>query len=132
MAVGLAGVAGVLIAQNVETLSYRLFDIDLALALVALAYLGGVASISGAVVAGLLTAGGLVEHFLGVGSGKQGGSLVYGVALVLVCVVAPGGLAGIADGVRKRLGRLAAADRAPDEPVADAAVADRVAGGIAP
>ncbi len=90
VAVGLAGVAGVLIAQNVETLSYRLFDIDLALALVALAYLGGVASISGAVIAGLLTAGGLVEHFLGVGSGKQGGSLVYGVALVLVCVVGAG------------------------------------------
>ena len=81
VAVGLAGVAGVLVAQNVETLSYRLFDIDLALALVALAYLGGVASISGAVIAGLLTAGGLVEHVLGVGSGKQGGSLAYGVAL---------------------------------------------------
>ena len=57
VAVGLAGVAGVLVAQNVETLSYRLFDIDLALALVALAYLGGVASISGAVVAGLLDRG---------------------------------------------------------------------------
>jgi ABC-type branched-subunit amino acid transport system permease subunit len=132
VAVGLAGVAGVLVAQNVETLSYRLFDIDLALALVALAYLGGVASISGAVVAGLLTAGGLVEHFLGVGSGKQGGSLVYGVALVLVCVVAPGGLAGIADGLRKCLGRLARAGRTPDGPAADAVVGDRVADGIVP
>jgi ABC-type branched-subunit amino acid transport system permease subunit len=105
VAVGLAGVAGVLIAHNAETVSYRLFDTDLVLALVALAYLGGVASIGGAIVAGLLAAGGLVEQLLEIGSGKQGNSLVYGIPLVLVCVLAPGGLAGIADSVRQRLGR---------------------------
>jgi branched-chain amino acid transport system permease protein len=95
ISVGLAGVAGVLIAQNSQSLSYRLFDTDIALALVALAYLGGVASIWGAIVAGLLAAGGILEQLFGIGIGAAGDTQLYGVALILVCMFAPGGLAGI-------------------------------------
>jgi ABC-type branched-subunit amino acid transport system permease subunit len=95
ISVGLAGVAGVLIAQNAQALSYRLFDTDIALALVALAYLGGVASIWGAIVAGLLAAGGILEQLFGIGIGAAGDTQLYGLALILVCMFAPGGFAGI-------------------------------------
>ena len=121
VAVGLAGVAGVLIAQNSESLSYRLFDTDVVFALVALAYLGGVASIWGAVVAGLLAAGGVVEQLVGIGSGKQGNTLAYGIGLIAVCVLAPDGLAGIAASANARVhGWLARGDpaaAAADDPV---------------
>ena len=102
MSVGLAGVAGVLIAYNSESVSYLLFSTDIALALVALAYLAGIASIWGALLAGLIAAGGLVEHVLGVGAGKQGHSLLYGVALIIVTVLAPGGLTGTLAGLGRR------------------------------
>ncbi len=94
VSVGLAGAAGVLIAYNSETVSYRLFDPEIALALVALVYLAGVASIPGALVAGVLAAGGLLEFVFDIGAGKGGHSIWYGVALIVVAVKLPAGLAG--------------------------------------
>jgi len=92
VAMGLAGAGGVLIAYLTEAVSYRLFDTDTAFELLALAYLAGIASIAGAYLAGAAAAGGLLEHFFGIGAGSQARSLLYGVALLVVTQRSPGGL----------------------------------------
>ena len=105
VSVALAGVAGVLIAYNTESVSYRLFETDIALALLALAYLGGIASIVGALIAGLLASGGLFERVVGIGAGKQGHSRVYGLALIAVTLFSPGGIAGAFGPLRRSASR---------------------------
>ena len=103
VSVALAGVAGVLIGYSTESVSYQSFEIDAALALLALAYLGGIASLAGALIAGLLASGGVVEHLSGFGAGRQGRSLLYGLALIVVTRFSPGGIAGTLAMLRARL-----------------------------
>jgi branched-subunit amino acid ABC-type transport system permease component len=93
---GLAALGGVLLAYQLPTLSPDAFLVVGALALLALTYLGGIASISGAIVAGLLAAGGVVTKL---GGGTSGSSPEYqfalsGLALVVVAIVWPDGVAG--------------------------------------
>ena len=70
-----------------------------ALVVLALTYLGGVASIGGALVAGLLTQGGLMTVVTTELSGGNVGEYVFatsGIALILTAIFAPDGLTGVA------------------------------------
>lgn len=102
----LAGLAGVLLAESTTTLSPTSFMVIGALVVLALTYLGGVASIGGALVAGLLTQAGLVTVLTTELSGGDVGKYVFatsGIALILTAIFAPEGLTGLA---RRALGRL--------------------------
>src|SRR4029450_12571361 len=99
----LAGLGGALIGYSRGQLSADSFAVSLSLTLLAFAYLGGITSVGGALVAGALAPLGigyvvldrtfdLGRHYL----------LVSGILLVATAVLNPGGIAGT---VRGRLAR---------------------------
>ncbi len=95
----IAGIGGVLLAYR-GSLAPESFTVFAALALLALTYLGGIASISGAVVAGILISGGIMTYF---SQGTSGGQsdfafAISGLALVLVAVLYREGVSGAARG----------------------------------
>jgi branched-chain amino acid transport system permease protein len=105
MSAFLAGLGGALIGYSRGQLSATSFGVSVSLTLLAFAYLGGITSIGGALVAGSLAPLGigyvvldrvadLGEHYL----------LVSGVLLVATAILNPG---GIADGVRRHVAALA-------------------------
>ncbi len=104
MSAFLAGLGGALIGYSRGQLSATSFGVSVSLTLLAFAYLGGITSIGGALVAGSLAplgigyvvldrAADLGEHYL----------LVSGLLLVATAILNPG---GIADGVRCRVAAL--------------------------
>lgn len=102
----LAGLAGVLMAESTATLSPTSFMVIGALVVLALTYLGGVASIGGALVAGLLAQAGLVTTLSADLSGGDVGRYVFatsGVALILTAIFAPDGLTGLAHRALERV-----------------------------
>jgi len=92
-----AGVAGALIAYQQGTVSFESFGVFVSLSYLAVAYVGGIASIAGALVGGSLVAGGIlftaVEGVAGLGRYQL---LMSGIALTVMAVLRPDGLAGAA------------------------------------
>ncbi len=81
---------------------------------VAMTYLAGISSISGAILAGLLAQAGLITTLSNRWSGGQPSDYVYvtsGLALVVVAILAPEGITGLVrravDGLVGRVGREA-------------------------
>ena len=110
----LAGLAGVLMAFSTSTLSTNSFLVIGALVAVAMTYLAGISSVSGAILAGVMAQAGLLTYLTGGtgGTADQYAFVVSGVALVVVAILAPEGLTGLAHrqihGLRRRLARRGA------------------------
>jgi ABC-type branched-subunit amino acid transport system permease subunit len=98
----LAGLAGVLTAYSVTRLSPTSFMVAGALATVALTYLAGVSSISGAVLAGIIAPAGLLT-VLGGAEGERTSMAVSGIALIAAAIFAPAGLTGLGRSAWHRL-----------------------------
>lgn len=90
----LAGVGGALLAYELPALSPQEFMVVGALAVLALCYLGGIASISGALIAGLLASGGIVTQLQGGATAKASSYqfAVTGIVLIAVVILLPDGL----------------------------------------
>ncbi|HEU0102411.1 MAG TPA: ABC transporter permease [Mycobacteriales bacterium] len=95
LSAGIAGIGGVMLGYRQTQLSFESFGIFVSLAVLATAYLGGIASVSGAMVGGSLAAGGIVFYALeqGIGFGRYE-TLVSGLGLVLTAVLNPEGISG--------------------------------------
>lgn len=110
IAAGLAGIAGVLLGYQQQSLSFQDFDVFVSLTYVATVYLAGISRVSGAVVTGLMAPGGLLfyslERWLHLG---RYSAIVSAVGLILALVTTPGGVAGELDhrarSLRARFGR---------------------------
>lgn len=100
----LAGVGGVLLAYQRQSLSVQSYQVFLSLSIVALAYLAGITSIAGALLAGALAPEGLVSALSGSSSASTAQFAINGLALIVVAIVAPEGIAGV---VRHRWSQLA-------------------------
>jgi branched-subunit amino acid ABC-type transport system permease component len=111
-----AAVAGTVLAYVYVSFSSQGFEAAVGLQILALAYLGGVGSIGGAVIGGALAPSGVVYHFLN--TGKNSANVQYvinGLGLIVVAVAFPGGLIEV--GARlKRWWRNTAGSSASDEP----------------
>ncbi|MEV8634632.1 ABC transporter permease [Streptosporangium sp. NPDC051023] len=99
----LAGVAGVLYGYNFAGVSADRFGPLTSIAFFGVAVLGGVGTVSGALVGGLLVSQGLLFHavttWLGIGPDYQ--PLFAGLAVILTVIGSPNGVAvSIADGAR--------------------------------
>jgi branched-chain amino acid transport system permease protein len=92
----IAGVAGVLYAYDFGSVSENQYDVIIALSLIAFAYAGGITLISGAIFAGLVSAGGLIPQALLVWFGLNGNwfQLFGGVILIFTLLQNPAGVAG--------------------------------------
>ncbi|MEP4650676.1 MAG: hypothetical protein ABJ314_10870, partial [Ilumatobacter sp.] len=90
----LAAVAGVMIAYKSSTLTGGGLTAQDGLQLLALAYLGGIGSLGGAVVGGILAPSGLFTVAILGGGSSIDQFLFTGLGLVLVAVKFPEGIAG--------------------------------------
>jgi branched-chain amino acid transport system permease protein len=89
-----AGLGGALLAYELPALSPQQFMVVGALAVLALCYLGGIATLSGALIAGVLASGGVLTQLQG---GATGNASSYqfalsGLLLIVVAIVYPDGL----------------------------------------
>jgi ABC-type branched-subunit amino acid transport system permease subunit len=100
----IAGIGGSLYAYGHPNLSADSFKVFQSLALLAIVYLGGIASIAGALIAGLLADGGIASAGQ---TGSQVQFAISGLALIAIAVLYPDGLSGglysLRDRVRRRL-----------------------------
>lgn len=108
----LAGLCGVLMAFSVTTLSPTSFLVIGSLVAVALTYLAGVSSVSGALVAGALAQAGIYTAFTNDITGGDANPYVFalsGLALIITAITAPEGMTGVVRGMvagaRERVGR---------------------------
>ena len=93
----IAGLAGVLLAYSTSTLSTNSFMVIGALVALALTYLGGIASIGGALIAGLLAQAGLFTLLANGGTDGKAGTYVFaisGLGLIVMAIFAPDGITG--------------------------------------
>jgi branched-chain amino acid transport system permease protein len=110
VAAAIAGLAGTLTGWEQGRLSFASFGVFASVVLVTVAYVGGIGTISGALIGGTLIGSGLafttLEDAAGLGRYQL---LASGLAVLLMAVVVPDGVAG---GL-VRLGRRASRGRAP-------------------
>jgi ABC-type branched-subunit amino acid transport system ATPase component/ABC-type branched-subunit amino acid transport system permease subunit len=111
LAAFIAGIGGSLLAYKQGNVTFDAFDTILGLAVFATAYLAGITSVSGGVLAGILGAGGIVylasDRWLHLGGWY---AVVTGVGLILTVVFKPEGIVGpLHEKLAAR--RLGAADR---------------------
>ncbi len=106
----IAGLGGALYAYAHPNLSVNSFVVFQSLTLLALTYLGGIASVAGALTAAALADGGLVTTALG-SEGSQTQYAVNGLMLMAVAVLYPAGISGAVYRLRDRLTRRVAARR---------------------
>ena len=104
-----AGLGGALSGYRFGSVSALYFGAVNSLLLLAFAYLGGISSVSGAVLGGMLITGGLLTQGLDswMHLGGQYSLLIGGVGLILTAVFNPEGMAGsMRDGVALAKGKL--------------------------
>ena len=100
----IAGLGGALLRLRHPNLSVSSFTVFASLALIALVYLGGIASIAGALVAGILAEGGIASAGQ---TGSQTQFAISGLALIAVAVLYPNGISGGLYALRDRVARRA-------------------------
>jgi branched-chain amino acid transport system permease protein len=134
----IAGVAGGVMAYQQGQIAPSAFDVFFSMSVLAVAYIGGITTIAGTFIGGLLSAGGVVFYVLQtyVFTTSQNGTniqnLIAGVGLVLTAVLNPNGLAIGLPASLKLPGRRAAAQPPPRShggPPAIEPVGDLPAGG---
>jgi branched-chain amino acid transport system permease protein len=114
----IAGVAGCLIAYRFGNVSDASYGTVASLTALAVAYLGGITSVSGAVTAGVVAASGLAFYAMGrvVGSLGRWEALISGVLLIVTAIQNPEGIAGA---VRNRFAEARAARERAASPAAE-------------
>ena len=120
----IAGVAGCLIGYSAGQLSAESFTVFVGLQVLAVAYLGGITSVGGAMIAGVIGPLGIVYVLLhNVFDFGDYYALISGLALIATAIVNPVGVAGeasrIADLVRSRRSRPPAPPGIDSAPNAD-------------
>jgi ABC-type branched-subunit amino acid transport system permease subunit len=120
----LAGLGGCLLAYQRLTITADSFGVFNSLSLLALTYLAGIAVVPGALTAGVLAPLGLLAVALGQDAGQPSSYqfAVSGLLLVVVAVLSPDGLCGMARSAADRLrGRRAGAALSDPPPAASPA-----------
>ena len=101
-----AGAGGALLGYSQGQLSYGSFGAFVSLSFLAVAFVGGIATVSGAFIGGALVAGGIVftvlDHLAGWGRYQP---LLTGLGLVVAAVAWPDGLSGVGSRLASRARR---------------------------
>jgi ABC-type branched-subunit amino acid transport system permease subunit len=109
IAAGIAGIGGVMLAFKQNDVSSANFEYGASLAFLAFAYLGGITSINGAIVGGLLTGSGIIavgSNYMLKGTDIDKYIVVIGGAsLVFTSIVHPNGIAPALQDVFRHIGR---------------------------
>lgn len=116
IASALAGLAGVMMGFQQQTISSANFALLLGLSTLAFAYLGGITSVNGAIVAGLIGTGGLNTifmryHFEGITNYI---TVIGGIGLILTSILHPVGIAVFVQPLVQKLGTFVLRAKAAD------------------
>ena len=106
IAAAIAGVAGVLQGYRLGSIGVSNYTVFAGISILAFAYLGGITTVSGAAVGGLLVGGGVVSYAISDLTGSQFNtyvSLIGAVGLILTAITNPEGLATTNTLLAKRL-----------------------------
>lgn len=112
----LAGVAGCLFAFQQQTISSANWDLFAGLGFLAFAYLGGISSVNGALIGGLLTASGLSAYFFAFhfhGIDKYI-TMIGGIGLILTAILNPEGIGPTSQPMIRALGNALVHWRGPE------------------
>ncbi len=124
----IAGLAGTLSGYRFGSVSPAVFGSSASLLLLAFAYLGGITSVTGAVLGGCLVAGGVnfaaLDQWFGIPDDYT--VLLGGLGLIVTAVLNPEGIAGAARDISRRL-RTAATRHAPRPARATSVLARQIA-----
>lgn len=106
LAAAIAGVAGVMTAYQTSMTAATNWEYGIGLSALAFVYLGGITSINGAILGGMLTGGGLIAFF---GSWHSPGlfsytSIIGGMGMILTAVIHPAGQASIFQPLMRHFG----------------------------
>lgn len=106
LAAAIAGVAGVMTAYQTSMTAATNWDYGIGLSALAFVYLGGITSINGAILGGMLTGGGLIAVF---GSWHSPGLFSYtaimgGMGMIFTAVIHPAGQASIFQPLMREFG----------------------------
>ncbi len=101
----LAGLAGSLTAYQSLLVTSDPFGYTSSVLFAGLAYLGGIGSLAGAFIGGLLANGGVVGHLLNSLWNSGWEQVISGVGILITVAQYPEGLAGLPNEMRKRLAR---------------------------
>jgi len=106
IASGLAGVAGVMMAFQTSATAATNWEYGIGLSALAFAYLGGITSINGAILGGMIAGGGLVAEF---GAFHSPGLYSYtailgGLGMILTAILHPAGQASIFQPLMRHFG----------------------------
>ena len=101
----IAGLSGALTAYSTSTLSPASFMVASSLVLIALTYLAGISSVTGALIAGAIAQSGLVVTLTSSNSSSTNDSLfaISGIALVVSAIFVPDGIAGMTHRFGRRI-----------------------------
>ena len=113
MSAFVAGAAGCLVAYRFGAVSDVSYGVVASLTALAIAYLGGITSVSGAVTAGIMATAGVAFFGMGelIGSLGTWEALIGGVLLILTAIMNPEGIAGA---IRSKVAAKVAAKRHRD------------------
>ncbi len=124
----IAGLGGTLLAYKQTNVTFQTFSVFFGLTLFSTAYLAGITSVSGGIMAGLIAAGGIfflvLDRAIDIGPWY---AILSGLGVVLTVILNPEGIVGPAHEAldRRRQARLrAAADAMPDDDVAASAAVE--------
>ncbi len=106
LAAAIAGVAGVMTAYQTSMTAATNWEYGIGLSALAFVYLGGITSINGAILGGMLTGGGLIAFF---GHWHSPGlfsytSIIGGMGMILTAVIHPAGQASIFQPLMRHFG----------------------------
>jgi branched-chain amino acid transport system permease protein len=128
---GLAGLGGCLVGYQQGQLSYTSFTVFASLAVFTAAYLGGIASVTGALVGGALYSGGLgptaLDRWLHLGRYE---SVILGFALVATAIANPDGIVGAIRHARRALTARRHHDRSGDAAILPVDAVAQPVGGV--
>jgi ABC-type branched-subunit amino acid transport system permease subunit len=125
----LAGLSGSLLSYQLGNVAFDRFDPVASLTILAVVYIGGIATVSGAVIAGLIVNGGLLYVWLNqFGGVSSWWTVLSGVLLVMTAITQPDGVSVAASQQLAWLRRHTSLSRGP---AARAQPARTAAGGVA-
>nr|MCU0259958.1 hypothetical protein [Ilumatobacteraceae bacterium] len=111
IASAIAGLAGVVFAYKNVQFGWAGLESSRGLQIIALAFLGGVGSVGGAVIAGLIAPSGVILVALGSPAASGTQLVVTGLGLLVVTIAFPAGIAGAGPWLRRMVTRVGDAGR---------------------
>jgi ABC-type branched-subunit amino acid transport system ATPase component/branched-subunit amino acid ABC-type transport system permease component len=121
----IAGLGGCMLAYKQTNVTFEPFTVLLGLGVLATAYLAGITSVSGGVLAGVLCAGGIVFEAAGkLGDTADWYGVILGAALVVTVILNPEGVLGPVHAMleQRRARRAAKADKVAAAPASRPAI----------